>query len=96
MRMRSNLEKTILIEKYGMWEEMEGNLTKYPYFKDLDEAGDTGIMASSFLGTLYNLRIWHGSVCLVRRQLPELVSEECTPGCHKGWHLWLEWADKFK
>ena len=40
MRMRSNLEKTILLKNMICGEEMEGNLTR-SYFKDLDEAGDT-------------------------------------------------------
>ena len=95
MRMRSNLEKTILLKNMVCGEEMEGNLTKGPILKTLTKLA-IPIMASSFLGTLYNLTdmAWIG--LLVRRQLPELVSEECTPGCHKGWHLWLEWADKFK
>ena len=54
MRMRSNLEKTILLKNMVCGEEMEGNLTKGPILKTLTKLA-IPIMASSFLGTLYNL-----------------------------------------
>ena len=54
MRMRSNLEKTILLKSMVCGEEMEGNLTKGPILKTLTKLA-IPIMASSFLGTLYNL-----------------------------------------
>ena len=52
--MRSNLEKTILLKSMVCGEEMEGNLTKGPILKTLTKLA-IPIMASSFLGTLYNL-----------------------------------------
>ena len=54
MRMRSNLEKTILLKNMVCGEDMEGNLTKGPILKTLTKLA-IPIMASSFLGTLYNL-----------------------------------------
>ena len=54
MRMRSNLEKTILLKSMVCGEEMEGNLTTGPILKTLTKLA-IPIMASSFLGTLYNL-----------------------------------------
>ena len=52
--MRSNLEKTILLKNMVCGEDMEGNLTKGPILKTLTKLA-IPIMASSFLGTLYNL-----------------------------------------
>ena len=53
---------------------MEGNLTKGPILKTLTKLA-VPIMASSFLGTLYNITdmAWIG--LLGSKQLPELVSE---------------------
>ena len=48
--------------------KMEGNLTKDPILKTLTKLA-VPIMASSFLGTLYNITDMHGLVCLVRGQL---------------------------
>lgn len=74
---------------------MEGNLTKGPILKTLTKLA-IPIMASSFLGTLYNLTdmAWIG--LLGSKAVAGVGVEECTPGCHRDWHPWLEWADKFK
>ena len=63
--MRSNLEKTILLKNMVCGEEMEGNLTKGPILKTLTKLA-IPIMASSFLGTLYNLTdmAWIGLLCM--------------------------------
>ena len=69
---------------------MEGNLTKGPILRTLTKLA-IPIMASSFLGTLYNITdmAWIG--CWARRPLPELVWEACLPGFHRDWLPWLEW-----
>ena len=72
-------------------EDMEGNLTKGPILKTLTKLA-IPIMASSFLGTLYNLTdmAWIGLLG------SKAVAGVGVGGMYRDWHPWLEWADKFK
>ena len=62
---------------------MEGNLTKGPIMKTLVKLA-VPIMASSFLGTLYNITdmAWIG--LLGSKAVAESASGECLPGFPRG------------
>ena len=70
---------------------MEGNLTKGPILKTLTKLA-VPIMASSFLGTLYNITdmVWIG--LLGSKAVAGVVLEACLPGFRRDWQLWPEWA----
>ena len=86
----SQLQQDIKYVEFLQDEEtiLEGNLTKGPILKTLTKLA-IPIMASSFLGTLYNITdmAWIGLLG---------SKEACLPGFPRGWQPWQEWEDRYR
>ena len=74
---------------------MEGNLTKGPILKTLTKLA-IPIMASSFLGTLYNITdmAWIG--LLGSKAVAVSALEACLSGCRRDLRPWQGWADRYR
>lgn len=74
---------------------MESNLTNGPIFKTLTKLA-IPIMASSFLGTLYNITdmAWIG--LLGAKAVAGVGVGGSLSGCLRDWLRWHAWEDRFR